>query len=241
VFSDPRVRLTINDGRNFVLASPESFDVILSDSIHPRYAGNGSLYTADYFRLCARRLKPGGVISMWLPMYSLLPENYRSIVRAFRDVFPNVSIWYPHSVENPFTIVLATPEKTVRLEDFRRRVGEWKVQQDLSRIGAADPAELLSYLLLAPQDVSGFVEGVEPHRDNLPLVEYESGRTLERNTTWARTFSELLARRSRVEDFVEGLSPGDVLSQGVVERFRSSQAVLARQRDDVIARARSNP
>ena len=60
VLADARIRLTINDGRNFVLASPESFDVILSDSIHPRYAGNGSLYTEDYFRLCARRLKPGG-------------------------------------------------------------------------------------------------------------------------------------------------------------------------------------
>ena len=241
VLSDPRVRLTINDGRNFVLASPESFDVILSDSIHPRYAGNGSLYTEDYFRLCAGRLKPGGVISMWLPMYSLLPENYRSIVRAFQNAFPNVSIWYPHSLENPFTIVLATPEKTVRLGDFLRRVGEPRVREDLSRIGAADPAELFSYLLLAPPDVSAFVEGTAPHRDDLPLVEYGSGRTLERNTTWAKTFSDLVARRGRIQDFVSGLSAGDELSRRVLERFRDSQTILERQRDGVIARARRNP
>ena len=93
VLRDPRVHLEINDGRNFILGTREKFDVILSDSIHPRYAGNGSLYTRDYFELCRQRLNPGGVISMWLPMYSLTTRNYLQIVRAFRDVFPNTTIW----------------------------------------------------------------------------------------------------------------------------------------------------
>ena len=241
VLSDPRVRLTINDGRNFVLASPDVFDVILSDSIHPRYAGNGSLYTEDYFRLCARRLKPGGVISMWLPMYSLLPENYRSIIRAFQDVFPNVSIWYPYSVENAVTIVLATSEKTVRLEDLARRVADPGVAEDLSRIGADDPAELLSYLLMAPQDVARWVETTAPHTDDLPMVEYESGRTLESTGTWARTFAELVVRRSHIEDFVQGLSPEDPLSRRVLEKFRDSGPILAKQLADVESRARQQP
>lgn len=65
-------------------------DVVLSDSIHPRYAGNGSLCTLDYFRLCRRRLQPDGVISMWLPTCSMLPGNFRSVVRAVQEVFPNV-------------------------------------------------------------------------------------------------------------------------------------------------------
>jgi spermidine synthase len=228
VLGDPRLTATINDGRNFILASPDTFDVILSDSIHPRYAGNGSLYTEDYFRLCAQRLRPGGVVSMWLPMYSLLPENFRSIVRAFRDVFPHVSIWYPHSVENSFTIVIATPEKTVSLEDLRSRIESHpRVQQDLAEIGAADPAELLSYLMLGPDAVTAWVADAEPHLDDRPSVEYESGRTLEHLRTWRRVFTELLARRSRIEDFVGDLAPGDALSERVWERFHSAGATLA--------------
>lgn len=241
ILSDSRVRPTINDGRNFVLAAPETFDVILSDSIHPRYAGNGSLYTADYFRLCARRLEPGGVISMWLPMYSLLPENYRSIVRAFREVFDNVSIWYPHSVENPFTIVLATPRRAIRLEDFRRRVTAPAIAQDLAKIGSEDPAELLSYLLLPPDDVTRWVSDTPPHTDDLPLVEYESGRTLASTGTWYQTFSALVQRRGRIEDFVEGLSAEDALSRRVVLVFRSSQSVLARHREQLRQRAKTEP
>ena len=241
VFSDPRVSITINDGRNFVLASPERFHVILSDSIHPRYAGNGSLYTEDYFRLCARRLEPGGVISMWLPMYSLLPENYRSIVRAFADVFPNVSIWYAHSVSNPFTIVLATPEPRIRLADFQDRIARPAVAEDLAAIGAADPAELLSYMILAPAGVARWVADTSPHVDDLPLVEYGSGRTIARVGTWLRTFADLVSRRSRLEDFVDGLKPGDPLSERVLARFAASRPTLERQLRDLEEEARREP
>ncbi|HEY6929288.1 MAG TPA: fused MFS/spermidine synthase [Thermoanaerobaculia bacterium] len=241
VLKDPRVRVTINDGRNFLLATRESFDAILSDSIHPRYAGNGSLYTEDYFRLCARRLAPGGVISMWLPMYSLRPEDFRGIVRAFRDVFPNVSIWYPHSVWNSFTIVLATPNKTVSLGDLRDRMHEPSVREDLARIGADDPAELLSYLLLSPDDVSRWVAETPPHVDDRPTVEYESGRVMAQNGTWAATFADLVGRRSRIQSFVAGLAPDDPESRRVLERFQASQTVLEQHRADVIDLARREP
>jgi spermidine synthase len=235
VLADPRLTATINDGRNFILASPRSFDAILSDSIHPRYAGNGSLYTEDYFRLCARRLAPGGVISMWLPMYSMLPENFRSIVCAFRNVFPYVSIWYPNGVMNSFTIVIATPEKTVRVRDLANRLASAPgVRRDLAEIGADDPAEILSYLMLGPDDVTAWVRDTEPHRDDRPSVEYESGRTLEHLRTWRRIFEELTARRSRIETFVEDLSPGDPLSESVRARFRSAGGILAAQRENLV-------
>jgi spermidine synthase len=235
VLQDPRVLTTINDGRNFVLASPETFDAILSDSIHPRYAGNGSLYTEEYFRLCAKRLAPGGVISMWLPMYSLLPENYRAIVRAFQDVFPNVSIWYAHNVTNSFTIVLATPERTVDLAAFTARLrADPAAVADLARIGESDPAELLSNFMLAPDDVARWVADTAPHSDDRPVVEYESGRTLDRVRTWYETFSQLIARRSPIEAFVRGLEPGDPLSERVRKRFAEARTDLERHRAQLI-------
>jgi spermidine synthase len=241
VLGDPRVHLTINDGRNFVLASRDRFDAILSDSIHPRYAGNGSLYTEEYFRLCARRLEPGGVISMWLPMYSVRPDNFRAIVRAFRNVFENVSIWYPHSVENPFTIVLATPGRTIRLEDFQARVSSPSVAADLAKIGQADPAQLLSNLLLAPDDVARWVANTPPHSDEVPVVEYESGRVVRATGTWLATFSDLVAHRSRIEDFVEGLSPEDPLGQRLLAAYAQAAPVLATHLENLRRRAATEP
>jgi spermidine synthase len=82
VLADPRVRVVLNDGRNALLAMDRRFDAILSDSIHPVYAGNSTLYTREYFLMCRRRLTPGGVVSMWLPMYSLSTDSYLGILRS---------------------------------------------------------------------------------------------------------------------------------------------------------------
>jgi spermidine synthase len=197
VLRDPRVHAEINDGRNFVLATREKFDVILSDSIHPRYAGNGSLYTREYFELCRRRLNDDGVISMWLPMYSLTTRNYLEIVRAFHDVFPNTTIWYVPNIPNAFTIVVG------RLENgplpLTRMAARWTpaVARDLAEIGMRKPDDLLSALMLGPAEVDRITRGVPPHVDDIPSVEYESGRVVDRNLTWLQTFSLLASAMPR--------------------------------------------
>ena len=56
VIHDPRVTIRVDDGRNFVLTARDKYDVILTESIHPIYAGNGNLYSLEYFSLCKQRL-----------------------------------------------------------------------------------------------------------------------------------------------------------------------------------------
>jgi spermidine synthase len=196
VLRDPRVRVEINDGRNFLLASPEVFDAVLSDSIHPRYAGNGSLYSEEYFRLVADRLTPDGVVSMWLPMYTLTPSNFAMIVRAFKNVFPETVVWYEPSALNSFTVVTG-----------RKRGGPWDpealergfadpaVRGALADIGMQRPADLLACYLLAGAELDSFLGDTPPHVDDLPAVEYESGTLLAGDWTWLATFSRLLAHR----------------------------------------------
>ncbi len=196
VLGDPRVRVEINDGRNFLLATPETFDAVLSDSIHPRYAGNGSLYSEEYFRLVSDRLTPDGVVSMWLPMYTLTPSNFAMIVRAFKDVFPETVIWYDPSALNSFTIVTG-----------RKRGGPWDpealargfadpaILAALADIGMRRPADLLACYLSSGAELDTFLGDTPPHVDDLPAVEYESGTLLAGDWTWLATFSRLLELR----------------------------------------------
>ncbi len=224
VLRDPRVHAAIGDGRNYVLASPEKFDVILSDSIHPRYAGNGSLYTKDYFELCRRRLLPGGVISMWLPMYSLTTHNYLQIVRAFREVFPNTTIWYVPNVPNAFTIVIG------RLEEgpvpFDRIAANWTpaVASELSAIGMRTPPDLLLAFMLGPHEVERITQFVDPHIDDVPSVEYESGRVLDRNGTWLQTFYLLTKNMTPMREGVT--APGIDLASAERRRLMLMQSHL---------------
>ena len=89
-----KIEVVINDGANFVKATRQKYDVMSSDPIHPFILGNGTLYSADHWRICKSRLNPGGVIAQWIPMYQLSPTDWATIIRSFTTVFPNSTLWY---------------------------------------------------------------------------------------------------------------------------------------------------
>jgi spermidine synthase len=228
VLRDPRVEAEINDGRNYLLATRERFDAILSDSIHPRYAGNGSLYSREYFRLVGERLAPGGVASMWLPMYSMRPDNYAMVLRAFAEVFPHVAVWYEPSSINSFTIVTGTADRPAwDSVTLARAFGAPAVRRELAELGIHGPAELLACYLDGGEALRRRLERVPPHVDDLPAVEYESGALLERDWTWLAIFADLVRRRppSPPAEFLAALSPAE---RARAERlFAERRALLA--------------
>ncbi len=197
---DPRVRVVLNDGRNVLLATRETFDAILSDSIHPVYAGNSTLYTREYFELCRRRLRPGGVVSMWLPLYSLTTESYLAIVRAFWEVFPQTCIWYDPVVLNEFTVVTGSlGPGPVRLR--WAALGDEALRATLAEAGVRGPASLAAMLMLGPREVAALVADVPAHVDDFPEVEYRSGRLLDRDASWLDTRRVVWAARTTADPF----------------------------------------
>lgn len=59
-YDDPRFRLVIDDGVNFVSQTQEKFDVIISDCTDPIGPGE-SLFTSAFYEGCARCLNDGGI------------------------------------------------------------------------------------------------------------------------------------------------------------------------------------
>lgn len=79
---DPRVRIQVADGRNALEQSPRRFDLIEADPIFPDRAYSGNLYSVEFFRRCARKLKPGGLACTWAPT--------ARIYASFHAAFPHV-------------------------------------------------------------------------------------------------------------------------------------------------------
>ncbi len=50
VMHDPRAQIVYDDARHFVLTTPEKFDIITSDPIHPWVKGSATLYSQGVFR-----------------------------------------------------------------------------------------------------------------------------------------------------------------------------------------------
>ena len=87
---DPRVRVFVNDARQHLrMTPPESYDLITGEPPPITQAGVVSLYTREFFALARSRLRPGGLISYWLPIRQATPDAVRSLVRSFVEVFPD--------------------------------------------------------------------------------------------------------------------------------------------------------
>lgn len=89
----PDVHLVIDDGRRYLAANDDRFDVIVSDLFVPWNPGTGNLYAREMYESAARRLAPDGLFCQWLPLYQLRREEFDIIVRTFLTVFPQVSLW----------------------------------------------------------------------------------------------------------------------------------------------------
>lgn len=64
---DPRVRFVLDDGRSSLEHAAARYDMIEADALRPHSAGSGNLYSVEFFRACAARLKPGGIVCTWAP------------------------------------------------------------------------------------------------------------------------------------------------------------------------------
>lgn len=106
---DPRVEIVAEDGRQYLAATGEVFDVIVSDLFVPWHAGTGTLYTREHFQTVRSRLAPGGVFAQWLPMFQLSQRDFEVIARTVTEVFPNVSLWRGDFYANrPIVALIAT-------------------------------------------------------------------------------------------------------------------------------------
>jgi spermidine synthase len=132
---DPRLRVTVEDGRRYVAANDGPWDVIAIDAFYSDSIPF-HLATREFLELAKSRLAPGGLVVTNIIGSVTGPDSrlFRSMLRTYRAVFPTVAI-HPvmESGGEDLTIVRniilvagdgAAPSKPFlleRLESLRRR------------------------------------------------------------------------------------------------------------------------
>jgi spermidine synthase len=207
VLADPRVHIAIEDARNFVMTTDTTYDVILSDSIHPRFTGNGLLYTADYFQVCARALNPDGILSTWLPTAFLGPAEYRMIIRTLQSVFPHVLIWYMNNTVEGYTIVMGCRQPfAVDWDALETRMERPALAADLEDVHMGNPFDLLDCVIMGDPNVAPYVGEGPLNTEDRPLIEFRAPRNLNRVITEYRNLEEILRNRNFPEAILGGWS-----------------------------------
>jgi spermidine synthase len=93
LFTDPRATVLAEDGRHYLMAAGDSFDMINADLFVPYRSGAGSLYSKEHFETVKESLQPGGVFFQWLPLYQVTENEFSIIARTMLEVFDQVSLW----------------------------------------------------------------------------------------------------------------------------------------------------
>ncbi|HBO77224.1 MAG TPA: spermidine synthase, partial [Cupriavidus sp.] len=118
------------------------YDLITLEPPPPSASGVVNLYSRDFYRLAAQRLETGGIVAQWLPLPTQNPEDTRSLVRSFLDVFPHATLWTTELHE--MLLVGSLQPVTLDVARIQSRFADAGVSAALQSVGVASPAALLA-------------------------------------------------------------------------------------------------
>ncbi len=168
VLDDPRHELIINDGRNHLLLTDQSYDVIVSEPSNPWIAGIGSLFTREFFELTKERLRPGGVVCQWVQTYQFRDSDLKTVLGTFVDAYPYIHLWSGA----PGDLILVASMEPLQLDlDRLREITEGPPGDDLRHLEVMPLGQLLSYFVTDRDGLKRFVDGWDTRvtDDNLYL------------------------------------------------------------------------
>lgn len=180
ILDDPRVQIIVNDGRNHMLLTDRSYDVIISQPSNPYLAGIADLFTREYFELCRKRLNEGGVMCTWMQAYKMDLDTFRSIVKTFYSVFPDMSFW--RSGTTDCLLIGTKGPQSMDYKTLKERLASKPIAADFKRIDIHNAPEFLLHFVMGARGVENFSAPAVIHTDDNALVEFSAPRSLTRTT-----------------------------------------------------------
>ncbi len=165
--NDPRVAVHVEDGRFFLQTTTRRYDLITGEPPPPQLAGIVNLYSQEYFELMRSRLRPGGMVSYWLPIRQLGPASGKSVLKAFYSVFPDCSLWAATDCEWVL-IGRKPPRPPVSAQHFERQWRDPLVAKEMSRLGFEKPGQLGATFIMDAETIRAVTRTAQPVTDNYP-------------------------------------------------------------------------
>jgi spermidine synthase len=92
VLADPKGRVIVTDGRNYMELTDETYDIIVTDPPPPIESSGASVISSlEYYRAGRAKLNPGGVMMQWTP-YGGTIDEFRAHLRTFHSVFRHMIV-----------------------------------------------------------------------------------------------------------------------------------------------------
>jgi len=226
VLEDRRTRMIYDDARHFILTTPDKFDVITTDPIHPWVKGTSSLYSKEYFELVRSHLNPGGVAAQWLPLYESDEQTVKTQLATFFDVFPNGTVWSNYLNGDGFDLILIgrLDESSINMDDVHRRLEQpnySRVRASLDDVAVHSASDLLATYTGRAIDLASMLTDAPINRDLDMRLQYIAGWGV--NSVMAEPiFRQILSYRRFPGDLITGTGePIEVLQDVLGRKHRT--------------------
>jgi len=221
VMHNPRTRIVYDDARHYLLTTPEKFDIIASDPLDVFVKGTAALYSVEYFEAVKQHLNPGGMFTLYVPLYESDEATVKSELATFFEAFPNGTIWANTRGGQGYDMVFlgqAEPLK-INLDEAQRRLARpdyAPVAQSLAEIGFDSVIEMLSTYAGQKSDLGRWARGAQINRDGDLRLQYLAG--------WGIN--------SRLEDYLyremkDRRRPPEGLFTGSAQQMQTFQSALS--------------
>ncbi len=164
VYHNPRTHIVYDDARHYVLTTPDKFDIIASDPLDVFVKGTAALYSKEYFQSVKDHLNPGGMFTLYVPLYESDERTVQSEVATFFDVFPYGTLWANTRDGLGYDMVFmgqAEPLK-IDLDEVQQRLNRpdyAPVAESLRGIGVGSVVDLLSTYAGNKPDLGPWLQG----------------------------------------------------------------------------------
>ncbi len=177
ILNFPPLKVTVEDGRNFMLTTQKQYDVIVTGVIHPKHnAGNAGMYGREYYELVRRHLKPGGVVVQWTPVNGLRVSEFKSTLATFVDAFPHATLWFSQNFggfargNNNLMVVGSLQPLPLDYRVIASKMQHPSVQRAMLEYGVDGPLELLDTFVTDQDGIRAYVGDAQVlHDDHNPL------------------------------------------------------------------------
>ena len=175
---DKRLRLISDDGRNFLAAGKEKYDVIINEPSNPWITGVSNLFTREYFEIGRRRLAKDGIFITWAQMYEISPRSIKTIYRTFAEVFPYVTAFSAESLSSDTFLIGSNKPLKMDIRRMRKAFQIPSVRKEMKRARIERADDLIALTLLGPDEIRAFTLGSPVNTDDNAIIEFSAPRNM---------------------------------------------------------------
>jgi spermidine synthase len=177
---DPRTHIVFDDARHYLLTTTDKFDIIASDPLDVFIKGTAALYSKEYFDSVKSHLNPGGMFTLYVPLYETDEPTIKSELATFFEAFPYGTVWANTRNGQGYDMVFMgqiEPLK-INIDEAQERINRddhAPVRESLREIGVNSLLDLFSTYAGNASDLAPWTAGAPLNADGDLRLSYLAG------------------------------------------------------------------